>query len=241
MRFTFRFRPIPFVATIVMVTLGVLLGNWQAGRASEKLAMEQQLTMLEAAPMMQLGADLTSVNKVEYHRVQVRGEFVRDWPIYLDNRSYKGAAGFYVLMPFKIAESSTYVLVARGWTKRDNSDRTKLPELITPEGEILLEGVAVQSVGKLLKLGKEDTRIRAGDILQNITPAVFAAQTAWKLQPFYIQQRSTVVDDLVRDWPRPSLDIDRHRGYMVTWYGLALMAAIFYLVTGFGRKDEITR
>lgn len=238
MRFSFRFRPIPFVATILVVWLGISLGNWQADRAREKEALELQLSLRESAPAIELSAEPMKGDVLEYRHVRIKGEFIRDWPIYLDNRAYKGTAGFYVLMPFKMAQTNSYVLVARGWLPRDLSDRTKVPPLLTSQGEIELDGIVVSSVGKLFRLGKDDPVIRPGAIVQNVTPAALAAQTHWKLQNFYIQQRNDTADKLVRDWPRPALDIDRHRGYRVTWYALALMAAIFYLATGLRRKNE---
>jgi cytochrome oxidase assembly protein ShyY1 len=45
-------------------------------------------------------------------------------------------------------------------------------------------------------------------------------------------------DGLVRDWPAPSLGIERHRGYAVQWYALALMAVIFFVVTGLRRGKK---
>ena len=241
MRITFRFRWIPFIATVLLVALGISLGQWQARRALEKEALEHKLSLRESAPAIALGATVGSVDTLEYQHVRLKGEFVRDWPLYLDNRSYKGMAGFYVVMPFRIAGTDSHVLVARGWTRRDMADRTKLPPLATPDGELELDGIAVLSLGKLFKLGKDEADIKPGDILQNVTPAGFSARSRLRTLPIYVQQRNALPDNLVRDWPRPAVDIDRHRGYMVTWYALALMAAIFYLVTGCRRHDHIKR
>jgi hypothetical protein len=36
MRLRFRFRTIPFLATLLLVLLGIALGNWQTRRAAEK-------------------------------------------------------------------------------------------------------------------------------------------------------------------------------------------------------------
>ena len=44
MRISFRFRPIPFVATVLLVALGVSLGNWQERRAAEKIALQAKLS-----------------------------------------------------------------------------------------------------------------------------------------------------------------------------------------------------
>src|SRR5271165_4923866 len=98
----FRFRWIPFVATVMVVAIGVSLGNWQWRRADEKRAIETRLTARRAAPPLTVGAMQEEIDNIEYRRVVVRGEFDRDWPLYLDNRPHAGNAGFYLLMPFKV-------------------------------------------------------------------------------------------------------------------------------------------
>jgi len=40
-----------------------------------------------------------------------------------------------------------------------------------------------------------------------------------------VEETDTASDGLVRDWPRPDLGVDRHRGYAVQWFGLATLAA----------------
>ena len=236
MRIGFRFRWIPFIATVVAVAIGIALGQWQTRRAEQKQALEHMLEVRESAPALDLDIVLNGSDKLDYRHVSLKGEFIQDWPLYLDNRSYHGNAGFYVLMPFKLL-SGKVALVARGWIKRDISDRVKLPVLMTPPGQIELDGIVVDSVGKVFQLGSEETQFAPGAILQSVKPATFAAVSKLPIQPLFIQQRNDTHDDLVRDWPRPALDIDRHRGYTVTWYGLALMAAIFYLVTGLKRYE----
>ena len=55
MRLAFRFRVIPFVATVALVVLGILLGNWQTRRADEKLGVAARLAERGAAPALVLG------------------------------------------------------------------------------------------------------------------------------------------------------------------------------------------
>lgn len=240
MRIVFRFRPIPFTATVLLIALGVSLGQWQEKRAAQKSAAEHLLNMRKSAPPVNLPDMPVAAEQIEYRRVLLKGEFIADWPVYLDNRPYRGMAGFYLLMPFKPTGSQTHVLVARGWVRRDIADRHKLPPVFTPRGELQLEGIAVKSVGTLLSLGKEEEPVARGVILQNLTTGAFAVQFRQALQPFFVEQITDSHDGLVRDWPSPSSGIERHQGYMVTWYGLALMAAVYYLSTGLKRQDEAT-
>ena len=94
MRFTFRFRLVPFVAAAIAVAIGLSLGQWQTRRAAEKIAIEQKLNERQAAAAMQFnelstleGSALNPAD-IEYHRLLLKGEFLRDWPVYLDNRPH---------------------------------------------------------------------------------------------------------------------------------------------------------
>jgi cytochrome oxidase assembly protein ShyY1 len=72
-------------------------------------------------------------------------------------------------------------------------------------------------------------------IVQNTSPAEFAQASGLDLLPVVIEQTGPSLpgETLIRDWPAPSLDIDRHKGYAVQWYALALMAFLFFVITGF--------
>jgi len=55
---------------------------------------------------------------------------------------------------------------------------------------------------------------------------------------FIVQQNNPAADGLLRDWPRPDVGVDRHRGYAVQWYGLALAAAVMTGVHGFRKRGS---
>ena len=233
----FRFRWIPFVAAIVAVAIGMSLGQWQMRRAAEKQSIERILSARQSASPIALGSAVADVDQIEYRRVIVQGEFVRDWPVYLDNRPHGGMAGFYLLMPLKIAGSDMHVLVVRGWVPRDPTDRAKLPPIAAPTGLVEIQGLAVRNPGHVLQLGRA-ANLRPGAIVQNVAIAEFAQASKLPMQPFVIEQLSDTRDGLIRDWPRPSTGIDKHLGYAFQWYALAATAFIFFVVTGFRRGTK---
>ena len=240
-RFRFRFRLVPFVATVLLVVLGITLAQWQTRRGDQKQAIENRLLQREADATVKLGDALQDVDQIEFRRMALHGEFIAGWPVYLDNRPLNGVAGFYVLMPFKLAATGTgvdsYVLVARGWLPRDPADRSKLPSYPTPAGTVEIEGLVRRDFGHVLQLGDAGP-LRPRAIVQNLGIDEFAAASKFRLQPFVIEQTSNSDDHLLRDWPRPSLGIEKHRGYAFQWYALAVMALIFFVVTGFRRGPE---
>ncbi|HWU99014.1 MAG TPA: SURF1 family protein [Oxalicibacterium sp.] len=239
MRFRFRFRVIPFLATVILVAAGVSLAQWQTRRGDEKMAMDARMQARQAAPAIRLegtGA-ATNPDEIEYRRVLLKGEFLSNWPVYLDNRPHNGVAGFYLLMPFKIAATNLHVLVARGWIPRNASDRTQLPALVTPQGTIEIEGTVRQGIGHIMQLGSPEP-LRPAAIVQNLDAAGFAATSGLKMQPVIVEQLTDTHDGLVRDWPAPASGVEKHRGYAFQWYALAAMAFIFFVVTGFRRGSK---
>lgn len=235
----FRIRWIPLLATVIVAAIGVSLGQWQTRRGDEKQAIQAKMAARQSAPAMTLeNAAGIDVAVAEFRHIKLRGRFVPTWVTYLENRPYNGVPGFYVLMPFKITGSAeSAILIERGWAPRDANDRTRVPVVPTPADEIEIEGVIRSDAGHLLQLGAAEAP-RPGAIMQNLDIAAYARASQLPLAPFVVEQSGEIKDGLVRDWPAPSLGIDRHRGYAVQWYALALMAVIFFVVTGFrsGKK-----
>jgi surfeit locus 1 family protein len=220
------------MATIIVVTIGILLGNWQLRRADEKRAIEARIAERQVQNPLPIGGKKEDPNALEFRRVSVQGEFERDWPLYLDNRPQAGNVGFYVLMPFRIAGTGEHVLVERGWIAVDPHHRASIAAPAPPAGEIVIEGVAIRNPGHVLQLGQA-AALQPGAILQNLTVEEFAAASKLDMQPFVIEQTGASQDGLVRDWPKPSAGIERHLGYAFQWYALALTAFIYFVVTGF--------
>jgi surfeit locus 1 family protein len=240
MRLRFRFRPIPALATLALVALGIALGNWQVRRFDEKTALQARLEQRSAATPLRLGAAPVDPAAVEFRRVVVTGSFVSNWPVYLDNRPSGGRSGFILLMPFKIAGSDKHVLVARGWLPRDPAVRDRVPAVPVPVGEQTIEGIAVLRPARVMQLGTPAPPT-PGAIVQNLDPAGFARASGLDLQPLLVEQTGAeqgAGSALVREWPAPALDVDRHKGYAFQWYALAAMAFVFFVMTGFRRGSR---
>jgi surfeit locus 1 family protein len=232
MRLRFRFRLLPFIATVLLVALGIALGNWQERRAAEKTALRDRLEQRSAQGVLELTGAITALAPIEFRPVRVSGQFVSSWPIWLDNRPYQGRSGFYLVMPFKITGSESYVLVERGWLPADPTVHDRLPAIATPEGTVTIEGIVTSSAGHVMQLGQAAV-LRPNAIVQNMDVAQFAQASGLALQPFFVEQTGPAEPGIVRDWPAPSTGIDKHKGYAFQWYALAAMAFLFFVITGF--------
>jgi cytochrome oxidase assembly protein ShyY1 len=235
---------------LLLVALGCSLAQWQQRRGDEKVARAARLEAgnlaaplaLTAAPMLPADA-----HAIEYRRITVTGHFVPAWTVYLDNRPYKGQAGFHVLTPFQIDGSAMHVLVAQGWLPRNNAERTRIPDYATPAGTVTISGIARLNAGHVMELGTAPA-LAPHAIVQNADIAQLAQASGLALQPFILEQTADSVDPSaaapasgqlpVRDWPAPDLGADKHRGYAFQWYALALMAFLFFVFTGFRRANK---
>lgn len=234
---SFRFRLVPSIVAVLVIALGIVLAQWQTHRGDEKAVLQTRLDARGLEPVLHLGETIVDPNAIEFRRVQLKGSFLREWPVYLDNRPHNGIAGFYLLMPFKITASNLHVLIARGWFPRDPADRTRMPHIPVPSGEVVIEGIARRDIGHVMQLGMLDAP-QPGAIVQNLDIAEFAVNSDLKMQPVLIEQSSASDDGLIRDWPHPATGVERHRAYAFQWYALSLMAFIFFVVTGFRRGEK---
>jgi surfeit locus 1 family protein len=222
-----KIRWLPALLILIVVAVTVRLGFWQRDRAHQKEALQAHITQFENAPAEPIGSAPLALKDIEFHRVRVRGSFVADKVVYLDNRPYNDQPGFYVVMPFKLADGG-YVLVNRGWLPRNINDRTVIAPYVTPPGQIEIEGIARADATRAFELGQGGSAPHQS-IRQNLDLGAYAAETRLPLQPFVIQQLSDDGDKLVRDWPAPDTDVERNYGYMLQWWGMAIAALAFGL------------
>jgi cytochrome oxidase assembly protein ShyY1 len=165
--------------------------------------------------------------------VRLRGSFVPDATVYLDNRMRESVAGFDVVGAISIGSGFPLVPVDRGWAARDLQDRNRLPAAQAPEGETTIEGLALAGMPRLLELGSEPER-RIPGIWQNLDLADFERVLGRRVARFVVQQTSDSPDGLRRDRPQPALGVDKHRGYALQWYSLAALIAV--LTAWFGLR-----
>ena len=237
MRLRFRFRTIPLVATVLVVALGIALGNWQERRAAGKIALQAQLAERSREVPVELTGGTSDVPQ-EFRRVTVRGQFVPGFPVFLDNRPWQGRAGYFLVMPFKIAGADQYVLVARGWLPRTAGEVGRLPHYQTPAGLVTIDGIMRLELGHVMQLGTAPA-VTPNAMVQNLSVADVARASGLPLLPFFIQQTSPQAGDaLVRDWPAPALGVEKHQGYAFQWYALAAMAVLFFIITGLRREPK---
>lgn len=214
---------------VVLASVGAFrLGMWQWGRAEQKLALEESIRTRAAAPALDGRTLAARAGEAELlHRsVSLRGQWLAQHTVYLDNRQMQGRPGFYVLTPLRLSDvPSAVVLVQRGWVPRNFSERERLPEVATPAGDVTVSGRIAPAPSKLYEMGGTGS----GPIRQNLDLSAFRQETGLPLIAGSVQQTGPASDGLLRDWPQPATGAGKNFGYAFQWWAIGGLILVLYV------------
>jgi surfeit locus 1 family protein len=214
-------------AAVVGIAVTFALGTWQLGRAHEKQDLAAAIAARRAlAPLPQAALLAPDVLATQLHRpVRLRGTWVADRTVFLDNRQMAGRVGFYVATPLRLAGTDRAVLVQRGWAPRNFERREALPRVETPAGEVELTGRIAPPPAKLYQFDSA----ASGPIRQNLDLVPFAAETGLQLLPVTVMETGPASLGLQRDWPETGgRGPETNYGYAAQWWALSALIAILY-------------
>jgi cytochrome oxidase assembly protein ShyY1 len=222
------------VLTLVLLPVMLGLGVWQLQRADEKAAIAarwEQRQMQSAVPLQRVNRDDTA--GLEYLPVELRGQFLADQYFLLDNRIYRGKFGYEVLGILQLAETGESVLVNRGWVAGDSS-RQSLPEVPSVSGPVTLRGHVYVAPGAPYLLADLDLepgwpkRIQAIEMDKLNPPVEEVAGSV--LFPYSVRIDRGQLAALTVDWQVINVSPEKHRGYAVQWFAMALALLIFFIL-----------
>lgn len=212
-------HPVPLLAGVLVAVVAVQLGNWQLRRAEEKREIGARIERFaDGAPRALDSA--RDAQPEPWSRLVVRGQWLPDAAMYLDNRVLDRRPGYHLLMPLELADGSV-VLVNRGWVAAGR-DRAVLPAVETPAGPVEVSGRVVVPERDPFSLADQ---ARDGHRWQFVDLDAYRAWSGLAAGDWVLQQDSDAADALVRRWTDPDLGEDTHRGYALQWFSLAALAA----------------
>ena len=221
---------IVLVATLVAVAVTARLGVWQLDRAAQKTALQRAIDERAALPPLAVDALAVSADgaAAQHHRrVVLRGRWLSEHTVYLENRQMDQRPGFFVVTPLRLPDGSA-VLVQRGWLPRDARDRTRIAPMRDDAGELELVGRIAPPPARLYEFDPAAT----GRIRQNLDLESFARETGLALRPLSVLQLHSPAfdgDGLRRQWPLPAVDVHKHYGYAFQWFALAALITGLYV------------
>ena len=108
------------------------------------------------------------------------------------------------------------------------ADRTRIAPFDTTAGEVEVRGRIAPPPARLY----EFDAAASGAIRQNLDLAAYAGETGLRLLPLSVMQERApqdADDGLLREWPRPTLDVHKHYGYAFQWFALCALTAGLYV------------
>ena len=217
------------LVAIMVAALTARLGVWQLDRAAQKEQLQQAVQSQAALPL--LTADELPRTRADgaappHRRAMLRGQWLAEQSIYLDNRPMNGRTGFYLVTPLKLADG-TAVLVQRGWLPRDAADRTHVAPPPAASGTVTLQGRIAPALARLY----EFDAAASGVIRQNLVIDAYAQEAALPLRPWALVQDNspdTPPDGLLRQWPAPDSGLHKNYGYAFQWFSLCALTFLLY-------------
>lgn len=212
------------------------LGTWQLRRGAEKQQMlERSASVLERRDAVPLAAAQDATRADRYDWAAGRGRFARQPPLLLDNQQRNGRVGVRVYRVFE-PESGGELLVDLGWLPLPGDRRLPDPgSAPSPSRDPLeLRGLLAPPPSAGLAMGEAMAQHRAGPegrapvwLAARIDPGAIdraLGDPARPLAPRVLRLDPALPIGFDRDLLllANTLPPEKHRGYAVQWFGLAL-------------------
>lgn len=231
-------KRIPILATLVIfvaVVIMLRLGFWQLERMEEKqdrlTTLNQKLDSGEAS----LFGLPSALEEAADMPVAFVGNPDTERLIYLDNRIVDGSVGYEVLMP--VETNIGWLLVNLGWIKGTQA-RENLPAVsISSTNQNFAGNVVVPNLNPMVK---ETARASDGFplLIQQVDLEKLRLLTGLALQPFIIALKNNSNSEFKNNWRPVVMPPEKHFGYALQWFGLAIAACIIYFVALIKRKSQ---
>lgn len=235
-----RFAPrlLPSVAVLLLVPALIGLGLWQLDRAAQKQALlDAYQARRSDLPIAQLPPGVDG-EALRFRHITLRGMLVPHRELLLDNRTYRGQAGFHLWGVLRLRDGRG-VLVDRGWLPLGPS-RQQLPPLPERSGAMTVTGVLDRPPAPGLILGPDDNSAgRWPRIVQRIDLDALSHELGYPLAPLVIVEDAAGNPGLVHDWHplANTMGPGRHQAYAVQWFAMAATLVILYLIVSTHRRN----
>jgi len=241
-----------------LLALLLWLGHWQWNRAAEKQTLldhwASQALMapvaLPTVPTANTGAhsgsnpSIDPSNKThaqaQFLRVFANGAYLPSHQVLLDNQTHGGQAGYRVLTPLLLTDGSA-LMVDRGWVRLPGNARDQLPD-------VTVSGMVRRVQGRLDHFRQAALREGAGSIslvpdngprVMNYPDATaVSAAIGRPVYPLVLLLDRTEPDGFIReDAPTLSFGPERHLGYAIQWWALAVTLVLLWGWTALKPKN----
>ena len=226
---------IPAFLIIATIAFLVSLGLWQLDRADQKRTIEAAILSANTGPVELIANGRELLDK-EYYDVRLQGNYLSDKQFIYDNQIVDQVSGYYVLTPFILTDQLGVVLVNRGFIPW-NGQREKLADIAVDSVSREIK-VQVSSPIKRMELKATDVSRQFPVLIQAIDFDVLEEVSKLKFVKVVGLLDPSSSDGYVRKWEPYTGSIEKHIGYAIQWFLMALVLAIIGLRIGLKRRKK---
>jgi surfeit locus 1 family protein len=226
---------IPAFLIIATIAFLVSLGLWQLERADQKRTIEAAILNANTGPVELIANGRELLDK-EYYDVRLQGNYLSDKQFIYDNQIVDQVSGYYVLTPFILTDQLGVILVNRGFIPW-NGQRERLADIAVDSVSREIK-VQVSSPIKRMELKATDVSRQFPVLIQAIDFDVLEEVSKLKFVKVVGLLDPSSSDGYVRKWEPYTGSIEKHIGYAIQWFLMALVLAIIGLRIGLKRRKK---
>ena len=226
---------IPAFLIIATIAFLVSLGLWQLDRADQKRTIEAAIVNANTGPVELIANGLELLDK-EYFDIRLQGNYLSDKQFIYDNQIVDQVSGYYVLTPFILTDQLGVILVNRGFIPW-NGQRERLADIAVDSVSREIK-VQVSSPIKRMELKATDVSRQFPVLIQAIDFDVLEEVSKLKFVKVVGLLDPSSSDGYVRKWEPYTGSIEKHIGYAIQWFLMALVLAIIGLRIGLKRRKK---
>jgi surfeit locus 1 family protein len=230
------------LTTLLILPLLVYLGVWQLQRWEEKLQLQNALENRSKAPPLILSSqdmqtklkeiinEKTELQTIRFRRLEVIGHFLNTKQILVDNQILEGKVGYRVITPFLAEGDPKILLIDRGWIPLGKNRHT-LPSITPIIEKVTLSGIINFPVqGIILKKNAKPFDNVWPHRVQYLDFQILSRLMQTPLYPFLLQLNEKNAYEFSLLPTSFAVSAERHLGYAVQWFIMALAVFIYFLV-----------
>ncbi len=239
--FGYVFTPnlLPTLAFLALLPLLISLGIWQLNRAAFKQNLQAQYETRQSSQPISLNELNKPRKQIEFYPIRTKGRYDNRHQFLIDNRVESHRVGFYVMTPFiPRNKPSKLILVNRGWIPRLPT-RQNLPRVKPIRGMQTITGILQSPPTKTFTLGNDTAIKQWPKLLQTINFKLIERMLKKPIYPYVVLLSPNSRHGFLRNWqPNSSVTPQKHWGYAMQWFALALTLVIIYIIVNTKKRRK---
>ena len=231
---SFRFL-VPFILILATMAFLVSLGFWQLDRADQKRTIEASIQKANTG-VVELIINQNELLNKEYYEVRLQGSYIGDKQFIYDNQIVGQASGYYVLTPFVLTGQSNAIMINRGFIPW-NGRRDQLDDIAVDSTYREIK-IQVSRPIKRIELKTSDISNQFPVLIQAIDFDVIEEISSTSFVDVIGLLDPSSDDGFVRKWEPYTGSIEKHIGYAIQWFLMALVLGIIGIRIGLKQRKK---